>query len=42
MGSVGGVVGTQLFLWDAEEDVWVGTRLSGYSRLRGKGNYPLT
>lgn len=39
-GSVGGLVGAQLSLWGAEEDVCVGNMLNGYSRLRGKENYP--
>lgn len=42
MGSVGGVVDTQLSPWGAEEDICVGNMLNGYSRLRGKENYPVT
>lgn len=42
MGSVGGVVDTQLSPWGAEADICVGNTLSGHSRLRGKENYPVT
>ena len=42
MGSVGGVVDTQLSPWGAEEDICVGNMLNAYSRLRGKENYPVT
>lgn len=42
MGSVGGVVDTQLSPWGAEEDICVENTLHGHSRLRWKENYPVT